>query len=154
MINRKKRTETKGFTLIELLIVIAIIGILAGVVLVSTQGAVVKARRASALTTASSTMTELVTCQDDGGEATSSAPVAGELVCCASAGACTDIAANRVDGHSATWPSMANNQWQYASGSAAGTVASGTYEFTLTKIGGTGAGDDLITCDMATNGCI
>lgn len=142
----------KGFTLIELLVVIAIIGILAGIVVVSTQGAVLKARRASALTTAASAMSELVVCQDDDGEATSSTPVADELICCATASACADIAANQVSGHTAKWPDISSTQWQY-SGTPAGDVPSGSYIYTLTRIGGTGTGDDLITCDMSKNGC-
>lgn len=142
----------KGFTLIELLVVIAIIGILAGIVTVSTQGAVFKARRASALTTAASVMTELVTCQDDDGEATNAAPASGKLICCATAGDCSDIAANRVAGHTAKWPSLSNTQWDY-SGVPAGDVTDGSYIYTLTRNGGTGAGDDLITCDMSKNSC-
>lgn len=153
---KKNKINKKGFTLIELLVVIAIIGILAGIVTVSTQGATFKARRAAAMSTAASVLPELVTCQDDNGEAKSSAPAAGDFVCCVAANDCDGSdSANAVDGHEGSkWPDISKNNWQYASGSAAGSVGDGTYVFTLTRIGGTGAGDDLITCDMAANGCV
>jgi len=59
-----KKTK-KGFTLIELLIVIAIIGILAGIILVSTASARGKANRASFLEEAKGATSGLVsTCAD------------------------------------------------------------------------------------------
>ncbi|EKE25764.1 MAG: hypothetical protein ACD_5C00037G0001, partial [uncultured bacterium] len=52
---RTMKKIQKGFTLIELLIVIAIIGILAGVILVSTNSARTKAKVASWKATVRST---------------------------------------------------------------------------------------------------
>jgi prepilin-type N-terminal cleavage/methylation domain-containing protein len=135
-----------GFTLVELMVVIAIIGIMTGVVTVSMKSSIDKSKKASALTTASSVLPELVTCADDGGHSRSANPTEGELICCKTAAACSDIAANQVSGHTAHWPAIAGKtgwSYEYVSGDA----NTGNYVFNVTKDGVD------VACSMIDNGC-
>jgi prepilin-type N-terminal cleavage/methylation domain-containing protein len=124
----------KGFTLVELLIVIAIIGILTGVVTVSLSGARDKANRASALTTLSSILVELVICQDDGFGLNQYA-ITNKV--------CNDTS------HSVLWPDISKTGWviNAASAPSATNAEIAAYIFTAAK------GTDTITCDYAKNSC-
>jgi prepilin-type N-terminal cleavage/methylation domain-containing protein len=85
-----------GFTLIELLVAMAIIGIMAGVVLVSVTSYRTRARETAALQTVSSVMPAAMKCAL-GGKTMPDLPVAGQPVC---------------EGSSFTWPSLATSSTQ------------------------------------------
>lgn len=127
--------RSSGFTLIEILIVITIIGILSGVVMVSTGGSKEKANRSAAITTLSSVLTELVICQDDGG---------GINAYNTASNICTEAS------HIEKWPDLSRTGW-VATGvtvPSASNAQIAVYQFSATK-----AGQTTITCKYATNSC-
>ncbi len=79
MAKKKNKKKKKGFTLIELLIVIAIIGILASIVLVSLGSARRKANEASFKSTVSSIQPAAILCCDQTGDPELTTTEGGEI---------------------------------------------------------------------------
>lgn len=124
--------NSRGFTLLELLVVIAIIGIFSAVVIVFLTDSREKARRASALSSVSSVMPEIITCADNDGDAVApTGPSGGGVICGAS-------------GYTAEWPILSGG---YAYGDPSGHLRSGDYVFTVSD------GNATITCSQEAASC-
>lgn len=125
-------TIKRGFTLIELLIVIAIIGILAGVLITSLSGQRVKAYNANALTSLESAKSVAYSCVL--GSTALAAPDAdgGGAMC----GNAADI-----------WPTFQSTKWTYTPASFIASPTDATFTYVASSTDG-----PIITCTQA--GCV
>lgn len=112
---------------------VPIIGILAGVVLVSTNSARGKAQQAAAMAYAKSVLPEIIVCEDDGGNVNAYQP--NKAIC------------DAPNHETFTWPDISSSGYKM-SAAAAKNADLKNYSFTLSK-----EGSANIVCSVANNEC-
>ncbi len=128
MENNKKNIQ-KGFTLVEILTVMAIIGILAGIIFISLGKQRERARKASAMTTAKSIMPYAQECLFKG-ENLTTIPTTEEAIIC--------------NNSPTKWPKVNLAQCGYVNGTITTWKIKCTFD----------SGDVTIVCDAETGECI
>jgi prepilin-type N-terminal cleavage/methylation domain-containing protein len=121
---QKKESFVDGFTLVELLLVMAIIGILAGIIMVGIGTSRKRAKVTSALKVANSVTAELADCYLNNKEVTP--PLPGAKIC-AGAG---------------NYPALSDLNCSY-----------GTYVNNVLTIDCSANSDAMITCDVTKGNC-
>lgn len=132
---KKKKGKKKGFTLIELLIVIAIIGILASIVLVSLNSARTKARGAAFKSTVSSIIPQMLICEDS--DVDIAAYVANNEIC------------NLTAGSDPVYPNVAAQ----CTGGTVGAITGGTDGDGIFSFTATCANGDIAATACTETGC-
>lgn len=125
----------KGFTLVEIMVAMAIVGILAGLILVSTKSYGAKARSTKAMAQLSSALPSMISCIGNMGVAKISNPSSGVNIC-------TGVASY------GSWPSVDNYSYTSTAANISGTTS------WFVRLDSTAAKDDVrICCNSAMSSC-